>query len=227
MNIFQLPVFQRRKVRPQSSSRQSTGQANDSSVGNANVEAPSLPLSPEHATEQVRILSALTPDRFERKRHFPTAESALDMLPWTRVLPCDKQAFQHDDTECSICCERLIDGFAITRLPCGHLFHYMCALSWLGRSNSCPDCRYELPTTSRRQERGRRMWPSATVKSHICTSASLLTLLDDLMTKSAVKLEHKELLKIQLQVNIFTRFSSHSNYKHCRSMSRFLCADWP
>jgi hypothetical protein len=156
MNIFQLPVFQRRKVRPQSSSRQSTGQANDSSVGNANVEAPSLPLSPEHATEQVRILSALTPDRFERKRHFPTAESALDMLPWTRVLPCDKQAFQHDDTECSICCERLIDGFAITRLPCGHLFHYMCALSWLGRSNSCPDCRYELPTTSRRQERGRR-----------------------------------------------------------------------
>ena len=91
----------------------------------------------------------------EKVKQLPAADSAIMQLPWTRILPSDRQAFQHDESECSICCERLIDGFTITRLPCGHLYHYTCSLPWLTRHNSCPECRYELQTRSSRHEQGR------------------------------------------------------------------------
>ena len=93
-------------------------------------------------------------------------ESAALQLPWARILPYDRAAFQHDDSECSICCQRLIDGLTITRLPCGHLYHFSCCLTWLVRNNSCPDCRYELATKNAHREQSRleRMKERTTVQ---------------------------------------------------------------
>lgn len=90
-----------------------------------------------------------------KDENLPAAYAAMSNLPWTRILPSDRKMFQHDETECRICCERLIDGFTVTRLPCGHLYHHSCCMNWLGRNNSCPECRYELPTQSKRHEAGR------------------------------------------------------------------------
>ncbi|GKY92386.1 hypothetical protein MPSEU_000209500 [Mayamaea pseudoterrestris] len=76
----------------------------------------------------------------------PARDSAIANLPHERILPADRLNFQHDKTCCPICFESLIDGVVLTRLPCGHLYHQNCAVTWLSRSGSCPECRFELPT---------------------------------------------------------------------------------
>lgn len=83
------------------------------------------------------------------------SENAITQLPRARILPSDKDDFIHDESSCSICCGRLIDGVALTRLPCGHILHSNCAISWLVKSCTCPECRYELPTNSSIYEPGR------------------------------------------------------------------------
>jgi hypothetical protein len=74
------------------------------------------------------------------------SEAALSSLPHARVLRPHKKQFAHDDSTCGVCCGRLIDGAALVRLPCGHLFHIHCSTSWLSKTCTCPECRYELET---------------------------------------------------------------------------------
>ncbi|PKA64993.1 E3 ubiquitin-protein ligase RING1-like [Apostasia shenzhenica] len=45
--------------------------------------------------------------------------------------------------ECAICGEEIASGGA---MPCGHSFHWGCILQWLRMRNTCPCCRFELPT---------------------------------------------------------------------------------
>lgn len=104
---------------------------------------PSLPSTVQDDTRISLSVSSIGNQSHDAKP-MPLPKSAVRKLPWTRILPCDKAAFQHDDSDCSICCDRLIDGLTLTRLPCGHLFHFSCCLTWLVRNSSCPECRYEL-----------------------------------------------------------------------------------
>ncbi|KDP29046.1 hypothetical protein JCGZ_16435 [Jatropha curcas] len=48
--------------------------------------------------------------------------------------------------ECGICKENMRRGRDVCELPCKHLFHWMCILPWLTKRNTCPYCRFELPT---------------------------------------------------------------------------------
>ncbi|XP_057472274.1 E3 ubiquitin-protein ligase SGR9, amyloplastic [Actinidia eriantha] len=48
--------------------------------------------------------------------------------------------------ECVICKEEMREGRDVCELPCDHLFHWMCILPWLKKRNTCPCCRYRLPT---------------------------------------------------------------------------------
>jgi len=50
------------------------------------------------------------------------------------------------DQMCTICQEQFHmdeEGFP---LPCKHMYHKDCILPWLSNHNTCPTCRYELPT---------------------------------------------------------------------------------
>jgi len=60
-----------------------------------------------------------------------------------------------DDKECSVCKCTYQKGDGCTELPCGHYYHNDCILPWLERSNSCPLCRYELPTDDQDYEQRR------------------------------------------------------------------------
>ncbi|XP_027366208.1 E3 ubiquitin-protein ligase SGR9, amyloplastic [Abrus precatorius] len=48
--------------------------------------------------------------------------------------------------ECVICKEEMKIGRDVCELPCQHLFHWMCILPWLGKRNTCPCCRFRLPS---------------------------------------------------------------------------------
>jgi Ring finger domain len=47
---------------------------------------------------------------------------------------------------CTICCEDIAIGTTAVRLPCAHLYHANCIVTWLSKFNTCPMCRFTLPT---------------------------------------------------------------------------------
>ncbi|XP_071738416.1 uncharacterized protein [Rutidosis leptorrhynchoides] len=52
----------------------------------------------------------------------------------------------HNGLACAICKDSLTVGTMVNRLPCLHLYHPSCIKPWISTRNSCPLCRFELPT---------------------------------------------------------------------------------
>ncbi|XP_013193973.1 E3 ubiquitin-protein ligase RNF181 [Amyelois transitella] len=74
---------------------------------------------------------------------------------WPRLPPpASKEVVKNlpevviDDTSknCPICLKNFCDGEKAKEMPCHHVFHPVCILTWLERTNSCPFCRFELGT---------------------------------------------------------------------------------
>ena len=62
-----------------------------------------------------------------------------------------------DADDCVVCRDPFVVGDIVMRLPfCSHAFHENCAMSWLSRHNTCPNCRRELPTDDPIYEAERR-----------------------------------------------------------------------
>lgn len=73
----------------------------------------------------------------------PAAVSFVNSLPQIRI---DGQHENLDNMSCAICKECPTVGTVLNKLPCLHLYHPSCILPWLSTRNTCPLCRYELPT---------------------------------------------------------------------------------
>ena len=58
---------------------------------------------------------------------------------------------------CSVCCSNFNLGDKTMLLPCGHLFHPDCIRPWFNEHNSCPVCRFELPTDDPNFESSRNL----------------------------------------------------------------------
>ena len=50
------------------------------------------------------------------------------------------------ENSCAVCKDEFSIGEECLSMPCNHYFHGDCLLPWLEKRNSCPTCRYELPT---------------------------------------------------------------------------------
>jgi hypothetical protein len=55
-----------------------------------------------------------------------------------------------EQAECAVCLDEFAAGDVLAHLPCGHRFHWACALPWLegAVSNSCPFCRAAVDTSA-------------------------------------------------------------------------------
>ncbi|KAF8687819.1 hypothetical protein HU200_042758 [Digitaria exilis] len=79
----------------------------------------------------------------------PAARAAVERLQVVAVRA--EEAAQG----CAVCKDGLAQGELATRLPCGHFYHGACIGPWLAIRNTCPVCRYELPTDDPDYERRR------------------------------------------------------------------------
>ena len=69
--------------------------------------------------------------------------------PETAIERLKKEKFDgfggEDLGNCSVCYDEMKDGGEeVSRIPCGHVYHKYCVLTWLQRNNSCPLCRNKL-----------------------------------------------------------------------------------
>ncbi|KAL1549027.1 RING-type E3 ubiquitin transferase [Salvia divinorum] len=86
------------------------------------------------------LLDHLAENESSRRGAPPASLSYISNLPYLTING-DKQ-----QQECAICKESFTLGAVVNQLPCLHLYHPSCILPWLAARNTCPLCRYELPT---------------------------------------------------------------------------------
>lgn len=73
------------------------------------------------------------------EREVGTSPVAIVSFPWVEVDGVVS-------VECAICKDEMPKGRDVCELPCQHLFHWACLLPWLKKRNTCPCCRFRLPT---------------------------------------------------------------------------------
>lgn len=97
-----------------------------------------------------RFVSVMGGVREKEGKEFPASPAAVVALPSVVVKDGLK-------TDCVVCREEIREGREVCELPCQHLFHWMCILPWLRKTNTCPCCRFPLPADDVYAEIG-RLW---------------------------------------------------------------------
>lgn len=78
----------------------------------------------------------------------PAAKAVVQTL--TVVVISTEQADK--GVKCPVCLLEFEEQETVRQMPCKHIFHSGCILPWLGKTNSCPLCRLELPTDNAEYE---------------------------------------------------------------------------
>ena len=82
-----------------------------------------------------------------KNAHPPTSEDALKKLKKFNMTEkyCKKSKNgKYELPNCCICISEIGKGEKTVLLPCGHMFHWKCCLTWLKSNNTCPMCRFEI-----------------------------------------------------------------------------------
>ena len=96
-----------------------------------------------------QILSILERNRAEanKNKHPPATDTALNKLKKfsmnEKYCKKDKKG-KIELPNCCICLTEIQKGEKTVLLPCGHMFHWKCCLTWLKTNNTCPMCRFEI-----------------------------------------------------------------------------------
>jgi len=77
----------------------------------------------------------------------PTSKDVLEKMETKKIN--EEQLLELkkiNSSDCSVCKEEFDLESKLLKLPCNHYFHGDCVKPWLEQRNSCPTCRFELPT---------------------------------------------------------------------------------
>ncbi|CAI9113397.1 OLC1v1013992C1 [Oldenlandia corymbosa var. corymbosa] len=80
----------------------------------------------------------------------PASKDVVKNLP---LVVFTEEDLEKNDLICAVCKDDMAVGQNSRQLPCNHRYHGDCILPWLGIRNTCPVCRYELPTDDQAYER--------------------------------------------------------------------------
>ncbi|KAI3807705.1 hypothetical protein L1987_23642 [Smallanthus sonchifolius] len=99
-----------------------------------------------------------------------SAKSAVEGLRTVEVNSTDIEI-------CAVCKDSVFnnEGKIAKQLECGHIYHGDCIVPWLNLKNSCPVCRFELPTDDPEYEEDRKkrsITVTAAADDHGCSSSS-------------------------------------------------------
>ena len=95
------------------------------------------------------IIRILERNQAEAKKnaHPPASEESLQKLKKfsmnEKYCKKDKKG-KLEFPNCCICLSEIGKGEKTVLLPCGHMFHWKCCLTWLKSNNTCPMCRFEI-----------------------------------------------------------------------------------
>ncbi|KAG0578757.1 hypothetical protein M758_4G044600 [Ceratodon purpureus] len=73
----------------------------------------------------------------------PASKSAVEAMPTIQI---SEEHLGTDAAQCAVCKDEFELGASVRQMPCKHMYHPDCILPWLAQHNSCPVCRYEMPT---------------------------------------------------------------------------------
>ncbi|XP_059641875.1 uncharacterized protein LOC132283859 [Cornus florida] len=83
----------------------------------------------------------------------PASKTVVENLP---SVVLTQENVEKNNALCAVCKDEINAGEQAKQLPCSHHYHGDCIVPWLGIRNTCPVCRYELPTDDLDYERRRR-----------------------------------------------------------------------
>ena len=85
----------------------------------------------------------------------PASQSSVDKLDHFKITEQKLKDFGFENS-CPVCKDEFVVNEECLLMPCEHHFHKDCLIPWLKERNSCPICRYELPTDDEDFERRKR-----------------------------------------------------------------------
>lgn len=88
----------------------------------------------------VDVLAGQVGESESRARPLPASRAAVDGLPEATLSE------EEASRGCAVCKDSFEQGQRVVWLPCKHYFHGDCIRPWLAIRNTCPVCRYQLPT---------------------------------------------------------------------------------
>ena len=101
------------------------------------------------------IINQLLMNDNNRYGNPPASQSAVDKLEKCCITEKKLKEFGFENS-CPVCKEEFILNEECLLMPCEHHFHKDCLIPWLKERNSCPVCRYEVPTDDEDFERRKR-----------------------------------------------------------------------
>jgi E3 ubiquitin-protein ligase RNF115/126 len=109
---------------------------------------------------------------FETARYHGPPPASKEVVKKLKVVKIEADKVG-ESTDCAVCKEEFAVDEEALELFCKHLFHKDCIMPWLEMRNSCPVCRFELPTDDpdyeqlrqRRQQQQNRTTSNSTTSS--------------------------------------------------------------
>ncbi|KAF8115648.1 hypothetical protein N665_0025s0108 [Sinapis alba] len=114
-----------------------------------------------HTTEYDMLFEQFAQAGITNLRFPPTSKSFIKDLPTVQLDHVEND----EGVICAVCKDEMSIGTKAVGLPCDHKYHVECIVPWLKTRNTCPVCRYELPTDDAEYEQRKSQRTTTTTSS--------------------------------------------------------------